>query len=247
MSREHKRSQPAVSITHAAKAMVKSLTPPLIWCAVRRIAGLVETAEPQQEEPPPDPARFGQQDAAWYDETYATTQHYRQHYTASHYYFLWSVIADRMMHQRPARVLDIGCGPGQFGALLRDKGLADYCGLDFSQQTIAMARAACPEFTFVLADVFHSDLIETYPYDTVVCMEFLEHVEDDLGIGRRLRSGTHCYATVPNFPYVSHVRHFATPAEVEARYSDLFHDFSVDAFPANAQGNVFFLLEGVRR
>lgn len=234
------------SLRHRLKTVAKGLTPPVVWNTAQRIAGLLSAANPQPDEPAAPTIRPGQQDVSWYDETYASTEHYHRHYTTSHYYFLWSVIADRIIRQRVTSVLDIACGPGQFAALLRDKGLADFCGVDFSPQTISMARAACPEFTFVLADVFESDLIETYPYDTVVCMEFLEHVESDLEIVRRVRRATRCYATVPNFPYVSHVRHFSGTGEVESRYGDMFKDFRVDAFPANEKGTVFFLFEGIR-
>jgi len=44
--------------------------------------------------------------------------------------------------------------------------------------------------------------------------EFLEHIEHDLDVIRFIRPRTYFVGTVPNFPYVSHVRHFQDCDEV---------------------------------
>jgi len=100
---------------------------------------------------------------------------------------------------------------------------------------------------FEVSDAYSTDLFETFDYDTVIATEFLEHVEDDLRVICSIRTGARFIATVPNFPYVSHVRHFGDATDVAARYSDKFTSFSVDAIPANDKGKTFFLIEGTRR
>lgn len=219
--------------------LLQQLVPPLVLRCLRKAknklgikpSGLVE----------------GRKEADWYDAVYSQSEEYRAHYTESRYYFVWSVLADRLVRAGARHVLDLGCGPGQVGSLLRDKGVSHYCGLDFSSKSIDLARQVCPDFEFRVADICGSDLLETLNYDTVITLEFLEHVEGDTEVIRRVRPGTHVLATVPNFPYISHVRHFRDPGEVSARYGSFFDRLSVDVFVEDRAGKKYFLLDGVRR
>jgi trans-aconitate 2-methyltransferase len=53
----------------------------------------------------------------------------------------------------PARVLDVGCGPGNSTRVLRERWPdADLAGLDSSPDMIAQARADRPDGTWILAD-----------------------------------------------------------------------------------------------
>jgi 2-polyprenyl-3-methyl-5-hydroxy-6-metoxy-1,4-benzoquinol methylase len=186
-----------------------------------------------------------EQGAGWYDEIYLkpnTT--YRAHYTQSAYYFLWTVIADRMPPS--AAVLEIGCGTGQLASFLVERGLASYLGFDFSPQAVALAKGRSPSLEFVVDDARYSGLLDRPDYNVVVCTEVLEHIEADLEVLRRVRPGTRCFLTVPNFPYPSHVRHFESAEAVSLRYGELFHDHQVTEFAVNPSGDRFFLLDGVR-
>jgi SAM-dependent methyltransferase len=195
----------------------------------------------------PKPVAAGVQGVDWYNDAYATTPEYWQHYTQSSYYFLWTVLADRICRSGVQKILDVGCGPGQFASLLRDKGIKHYFGVDFSSTCIALARQACPSFEFAMADLAANPFPQTFAYDCAVILEFLEHIPFDREIIQRIRPGTKVFATVPNFPYTSHVRHFTDEEEVAARYRDLFMTgFSVTSFFANPQGKTFFLMEGIR-
>ncbi|NIV18191.1 MAG: methyltransferase domain-containing protein, partial [Woeseiaceae bacterium] len=93
----------------------------------------------------------------------------RQHYTLSKYYPFWAVIADRAVRYGANSILDIGCGAGQFASLLYDKGLREYCGIDFSRKRIEHARLVCPDFTFVVKDALETKVYGTLLYDTVIC------------------------------------------------------------------------------
>jgi len=191
--------------------------------------------------------KSGEKSAEWYDQTFEDSPEWSYHYSISEYYFLWAVIADRITRAEIGSVMEVGCGSGQLAALLRDKGLRRYCGLDFSAMRVARAREVCPEFEFVEANAFTTDLLDTFPYDAVVSTEFLEHVEEDIEIIRRIRPGRRLLGTVPNFPYVSHVRHFQDIAGVTARYAEYFSEFRVDAFLADSERKTFFLIDGVRK
>lgn len=181
----------------------------------------------------------------WYD-TFASHEAYRVHYTKSEYYFLWSVIADRILRDNISSVMDIGCGSGQLAELLRDKGLKKYHGIDFSPKLIELAKQRGLEFQFTITDVFQTDLLEKTTYDAVIATEFLEHIDRDIEIIRRIRKGTRCYASVPNFTYHSHIRHFKSSSEVFERYMKFFREFQIDSFLANEHGKTYYLFTGIR-
>jgi cyclopropane fatty-acyl-phospholipid synthase-like methyltransferase len=57
--------------------------------------------------------------ADFYNEAYSHTQEYFIHYTNSRYYFVWTVILDRILRiSSDVRVLEIGCGPGGLRSML---------------------------------------------------------------------------------------------------------------------------------
>jgi hypothetical protein len=77
-------------------------------------------------------------------------------------------------------------------------------------------------------------------------LEFLEHVENDVEIVSRVKPGTRFYGTVPNFPYVSHVRHFLTEEQIRERYQRYFSPFQVDAFLSDPNGTTHYLMDGIK-
>jgi 2-polyprenyl-3-methyl-5-hydroxy-6-metoxy-1,4-benzoquinol methylase len=131
--------------------------------------------------------------------------------------------------------------------LLRDKGIQSYHGFDFSQKRVEQARKVCPEFEFTIEDAFKTKLFENFDYNIVICTEFLEHVERDQEIIEKIRPGAKFIGTVPNFPFVSHVRHFTSENEVNKRYSNYFNNFSCCSYYSNKQGRTFYLFEGEKR
>jgi len=96
---------------------------------------------------------------------------------------------------------------------LRDKGIP-LPWLTLASQ-IECARTICPEFGFLVADVFNTDPCTANDYDTVVSTEFLEHIEHDLDVIEKIRPGTLRHrAEFRSF----HVRHFTSTQEVYDRY-----------------------------
>ncbi|WP_072620554.1 class I SAM-dependent methyltransferase [Spirulina major] len=159
--------------------IIRELIPPLLLKITTNIHHRLFKVHPQ----PPSPFAYGvEQPPEFYDHTYQSKAHWKKHYTASHYYPLWTVIADRIRHLRVNKVVDIGCGPGQVACLLRDIQVPDYIGLDFSPARIAKARSVCPEYEFRVADIFKNNLLALGDYDCVLIMEFLEHIEQDLTV-----------------------------------------------------------------
>lgn len=219
------------------KALISDLVPPIVLRGLAAVIAPGHRSGGQVEQ-------SGEKGAEWYDASFDACEHWSQHYTESEYYFLWSVIADRVVRTGARSLLEIGCGTGQLACLIRDKTTCKYIGFDFSQKRIQHAKQTFPSLSFVQQDAFQTDLFTTCDYDTVVCTEFLEHIEDDRVILNRIRKGSRFYGTVPNFPFVSHVRHFHDESEVQLRYAGFFHDLRVDKFLADANGKTFYLLDG---
>jgi trans-aconitate methyltransferase len=222
------------------KTLLKELTPPILWKALKRLQTLPKVTDVHA-----DRWEFGvEQPAEFYDEKFKKVEQWKQHYSLSHYYPVWTVIVDRLKREAPRHIVDVGCGPGQLACLLRDQGLPSYLGLDFSAARIEFAQTICPEYRFETADVFQSQLLRTEPYDAVVLLEFLEHVNRDLEVLEMLRPDTYVLGTVPNFPAAGHVRHFASAEDVSARYSSCFSKMRVDSLTGNPRGATYFLIEG---
>jgi SAM-dependent methyltransferase len=185
--------------------------------------------------------------STWYDDAYRTKDAYKQPFFLSPYYSLWTVIVDRLHRYGARRLLDVGCGPGQFAELVRDWGFEHYTGIDFSPQAIQMARSVVPEFDFVVADARCANSYRTIDYDAIVCTEVLEHIEDDFGVLSCFRPDAPCLCTVPNFPYESHVRHFRSTTEVMDRYGGFFEALTVTRIKGTSGRDVqYFLMDGLR-
>ncbi|MCC5669059.1 class I SAM-dependent methyltransferase [Nostoc sp. CHAB 5784] len=219
------------------KTVTKELLPPIVLKLIKSF----RNSQPIKYE------NGSEQTYEYYENKSRELDSWRIHYSKSEYYPLWSVIVDRIQRVDTKSLLEIGCGSGQLAALIRDKGITKYIGLDFSPNLIALARKACPEFDFVIANALETDLFYTHDYDTVVTTEFLEHVERDIEVIENIRKGTRFYGSVPNFPWISHVRYFNSVQEVYDRYAQYFDSFRVDTLLSiHNNSTVYYLLEGVK-
>jgi len=189
-----------------------------------------------------------EQPAQWYDDHYDSAILPQRHYAASKYYFLWALVASKILSlgPRPKHVLDLGCGTGQFGALLWDQGVTGYTGVDFSYEAIRLANRALPEHYFLIQGNL---LVASWPrdYDCVVLIETLEHIERDMAVLAKIKPGVPVVLTVPDFASESHVRYFENEIDVADRYEDLFWSgVYVERWKCKRDAS-FFILQGVKK
>jgi SAM-dependent methyltransferase len=193
------------------------------------------------------PVVGAERSAEWYDEAFAGSAKYRDAYQKSPYYFLWSVIADRLRRDGVERVLDIGCGTGQLAAFLFDQGIETYVGMDFSPKAVEYARTAVPRGRFVVDDARTSNVYTDEEHDVLLCTEVLEHITDDLLVVARFRPRKRCIFSVPSYNSAGHVRFFDDVASVAERYGRYFDALDVAAFPiVGTENKRIFLADGLR-
>ncbi len=191
-----------------------------------------------------------ERDAAFYDDLFRSGGHRGQYhvpYTESRYLPVWRRAAGLITARRSTRVLDIGCGPGQFARLLSEAGLSRYTGIDHSAVAIEMARQAVPEWagSFEVADAF-TVLGRSAPYDMVVLFEVLEHIERDRELLAGIPPGTRVLFSVPSYLSASHVRRFRTAWGVRRRYGAVVDDLAVERFrDCPEPGKTIYLGSGV--
>lgn len=163
----------------------------------------------------------------------------------SHYFEFWQAAAAVIAASGARRLLDVGCGPGQFAEyILRAVPGVSYTGVDFSAVAIALAKARAPTATFIQADLMTDNEINDLEYDLVVAMEVLEHIDGDLELLARLRPGARFVASVPNFDSFGHVRFFRGADAVRDRYAERVRDLEVTPFNL-APNSTLFLMSGV--
>jgi predicted TPR repeat methyltransferase len=184
--------------------------------------------------------------SAYYDAVFAESPKYAVSGQDSGYAPVWERVVAGLRAQGAKRILDLGCGPGQFAQYLSAAWPeVKYIGLDFSTVAVAKARQRCPQHLFEQRDLTVTNLDDLPSFDTVVCTEVLEHIENDREVLAALPEGSAIAASVPNFDAFGHIRFFRDEAEVRKRYGVLFDDLEVEQFALSAN-NILWLLRGRR-
>jgi SAM-dependent methyltransferase len=98
----------------------------------------------------------------------------------------------RRREGRPLRVLDAGCGTGNtMLALARRLSDARFLGVDLSESSLAIARAAAADLGLTNVGFRQADLRDPLddeqPFDVVLCMGVLHHTADMRAVLARLR------------------------------------------------------------
>lgn len=117
--------------------------------------------------------------------TWADKPSIRRIYARRSEYFVACLERARARLGPPLRVLDIGCGDGYWLHRLRDLPGVELAGVDYNPLRVERARQAAPHAKIHCADfmAFRPD----QAFDVVLLNQVIEHIDDDVGVLRRVR------------------------------------------------------------
>lgn len=108
-----------------------------------------------------------------------------------------------------ARILDGGCGMGEWTVFLTNQGF-QVAGLDISEQTVARLQALLPKYQFVHGDIRHTEFADA-SFDAYLSWGTFEHFEIGLAdcvkeAYRLLKPGGYLFVSVPyqNWRHIWH-------------------------------------------
>jgi 2-polyprenyl-3-methyl-5-hydroxy-6-metoxy-1,4-benzoquinol methylase len=126
----------------------------------------------------------------------------------AHYYSHTREEVLPFLPQRIAKLLDVGCGAGAFGRLVKERWGAQVWGLEINA---AAAAAAREDLDHVLVGDVHTALhrFAGQRFDCITCLDVLEHLVDPEAVLRQaaelLAPNGMLVAVVPNVLYIGHL------------------------------------------
>ncbi len=110
----------------------------------------------------------------------------QQRMSRARYYFAWQ--AQLILPELGSRVLEIGCGIGNFTELLADRDAV--IAIDAEPGCIALVKSRCPGVHAFALDAASGAVRDLAPFepDSCVLLNVLEHIEDDSGTLQRIAS-----------------------------------------------------------
>ena len=142
-------------------------------------------------------------------------------------------------------ILEIGGGHGLFTCeiLERFKFKLNYTMVDISETSIALSKTFIKDerVSFILEDVYKYQT--DVRYDFIIMGEVLEHVEDPLGLMKKLHElgsdNATAFITVPcNGPAIDHIYLFRNPSEIIALYKEAGWEVAQDLSESSEKGRV---------
>lgn len=142
--------------------------------------------------------------------------------TKNHAYF--ANARDDMLDFVPTgarRILEIGCGTGEFGAAIKRRGDVEIVGVELVEASAALARRHLDQV--ITADIQSQDIdLPAQSFDCLVCNDVLEHLVDPWSVLARLRHFVKpdgwLVTSIPNVRHHKVVRRLLWPGEW--RYED---------------------------
>jgi SAM-dependent methyltransferase len=151
----------------------------------------------------------------YYNKAYLERPDYDLHYKKSEYYSLWQEVIKIIKGYKTSRIIEVGCGTGQFAQMLYDNKFELYYGFDFSDVAIQKATEKVkPPYIFIERDIMKLNLVA----GLIIALETFEHIDDIKFL--KNQGKIEVLFTVPNFDDPAHARFFKTDKEVFRYYRD---------------------------
>jgi|GEM_PF-891662 len=191
---------------------------------------------------------FEEKDNSYYNQMYSSSnKEYYVKYDKSIYFPVWKKAVEIIKKIDNPRILEIGCGVGQFANYLFDEGFAEYIGIDFSEEAIRKAKDTNIRYkdNFYVDNAYTTDFFNRN-YNVLVLFEFLEHVTEDTEILEKIKAGAHVLLSVPNFYSFAHVRWFENVDKVIQRYGAILNILNIYEYKVS-NNNIIFLVHGIKK
>ena len=185
----------------------------------------------------------------YYDAIYTMSDEYKKSPADSVYVPAWKVVVSQInqsLNFQSVNILDIGCGPGQFSRFLQSQtSNLNYLGIDTSPVAISHAQQSSNNCEFICTTLDNLDQQILNDIDLFLCLEVLEHIEEDLKLIKAIPSGKSLIFSVPNFDSFGHMRFFQSSSAVSDRYSHLFNNFSIKSVRLVNTDSIIYVCQGV--
>ena len=186
-------------------------------------------------------------DYNYYNSAYLdkTVINYQCHYKKSTYYAMWLEVLKIINAIKPNKILELGCGVGQFANMLFDNNIDNYTGIDFSTVAIKKAIEKNKKGRFIPINLYSqqaTELIRQHNY--IICLETLEHLQNDLDVVAAIKPGTTFIFSLPDFDCESHVRYFKSKQDLIKRYKHLLNFTSCSIFKIK---NIYYICNTIRK
>jgi SAM-dependent methyltransferase len=185
-----------------------------------------------------NPGNCKERGNAYYDQQYIKSKIYEKlpYNIEGNYLHIWTGGVNLCKQKKIPYVVDLGCGPGHFAKLLQDNhpNLLKYWGYDFSTVSLRMGTQMVKrdsKFAFRKADILNFDFTDGKPSNILyTAYEFLEHINNDIGVIKKLPGNTLFSFSVPNYWSPGHVRIFQEEKDVRERYGSFFSELHIKEF-----------------
>jgi 2-polyprenyl-3-methyl-5-hydroxy-6-metoxy-1,4-benzoquinol methylase len=162
---------------------------------------------------------FYKQQANWH--RYESHDHVRDLHETRARYYEWYTRRGWLPEDRSGRILDVGCGSGQFLYFLRKQGYQQLKGIDVDREQIKIGQALGLDVE--AASVFEYLQASPGDYEMIVMLDCIEHfTREELFplfemLTGRLRAGGRLLASVPNAE---------SPDGLRCVYADITHEIA---------------------
>ena len=177
-----------------------------------------------------------EQNPNYYDEIF------KKNLTNARYQGIWEEVLS--MLPANANVLEVGCGQGDLGKMIINRGLV-YRGFDFSPEAIKQAKVKS-DWCFYEDNAYEeSSYTANQGYNTVICLEVLEHLDDQKVI-RNIPIGKRVIFSVPNFDDPAHLRTYNSIEQIKQRFDGMLEIISHRVYTMPDTGANIYLVDAMR-
>lgn len=182
----------------------------------------------------------------YYNNVYLNLLKYKCHYSETKYYPIWLYILGLIKEEK---IFEGGCGTGQFAQMLIENDKNYQLGIDYSKEAIKIAKNINSENKekFKIWDLLELDKIKI-DYNLFLCLEVLEHIDNDLEVLRKIKENKKIIFSVPNFKDIAHVRIFENIEKIILRYGKLIKINNIKIHKINKLNNSkIFTIQGIKK